>query len=196
MGTKIEDYLGGMHPRLIFLAISAQSALIGLFLVACGPKTSGPEAVVQQFYLELSDSGKTSGISGLPTETQMKRLRPVISLELDTLIETARHAQLHFLYAYPNEKPPWIEGNLFGSLFEGQHNFKLDEAAVKTSADGDTARVPVNLEYHDGKHTVRWTDEVVVVKYVEGWRVSDVRYKASWDFKPGSGLRDVLKSEL
>jgi hypothetical protein len=178
-----------MRPRLIFLAASAPvGALLGTLLLACSPKTSAPETAVRQFYSVLT----ADRISGLPSDAQMKTLRPLISLELDTLIETARHAQLHFIYAYPDEKPPWIEGNLFGSLFEGHHDFTVDEAMVC----GDTALVPVRLEYRGDKDTVRWNDEAVVVKYVEGWRVSDIRFKGAWDFKPGAGLRALLKDTL
>ena len=186
MPIKIEDYFGGMRPGLIFL-VSLASLTWGGFLGACAPRTPEPAEAARRFYSAITNER----ISGLPSEAQMKNQRPLMSLELDTLIETARHAQLHFIDAHPDEKPPWIEGNLFGSLFEGQQGFSLGKEVIR----GDTARIPVHLEYVESQDTVRWTDEAVVVRYAEGWRLSDIHFTAPWDFKPGSGLREVLKSE-
>ena len=187
MPLKIEDYFGGMRPGLIFVVSLACLAWSG-FIGACAPKSPEPAEAATQFYRVMV----TTQVRGLPSDVQMKILRPLMSLELDTLIETARHAQLHFIDAHPDEKPPWIEGNLFGSLFEGQKRFSLGEGVVR----GDTARIPVHLEYFENEDTVHWTDEAVVVKYAEGWRVSDIRFKAPWDFKPGGGLREILKSPI
>jgi hypothetical protein len=183
MVLKIEDYLGHMTARVLILA-----ALLGFFLVLVFAPNPGPEPATQKFYATVIDSR----IRGLPSEAQMKTLRPLMSLELDTLIETARHSQLHFIHAHPDEKPPWIEGNLFGSLFEGMRGFLLEPAVISR----DTARIPVNLAYLEKDSQVRWTDTAVLTR--EGsrkWRVSDIRFGAKWDFKPGPGLREVLKSD-
>jgi hypothetical protein len=166
------------------LSLLAALPLIGL-LAACSSPARDPEAAAQHFFEALLEAR----VRGLPTGEQMKILRPLMSAELDTLIETARHDQLHFMDENPGEKPPWIEGNLFGSLYEGQHAFALGSVSL----NDDTARIPVRLEYVGEEDTVRWIDEAVVVNYPEGWRVSDIRFQAPWAFKSGSGLREMLR---
>jgi hypothetical protein len=53
---------------------------------------------------------------GLPSESAMKTFAPIFTEELNEAIEQARRAQAAFIKKYPSDKPPWIEGNLFGSL--------------------------------------------------------------------------------
>ena len=96
-----------------------------------------------------------------------------------------------FIRANPGEKPPWIEGDLFSSLFEGPQSFELGQTSIVERH----AEVPITFtSVADGK-TTTWTDVVVLAKSSGAWKIWDVRYNATWDFKPGTNLRAVLGAQ-
>ena len=129
--------------------------------------------------------------SGLPTGEQMKTLAPLLSAELVKLIASARRTQEEFIRKHPDDKPPWIEGDLFASNFEGVSSFKLGTAAF----NADKASIPVYLEYRDGKDVMRWIDVVVLERANKRWRVWDIYMNAPWPFRSGPNLRAMLSSE-
>jgi hypothetical protein len=144
-------------------------------------------AVASEFYrtyLKLK-------ISGLPDEKQYKILEPLLSSDLLKLLRAAKQKQEEFIKEHPDEKPPWIEGDLFTSSFEGAHSFRLGRATVR----GDRARIPVHLEYRDSRDRVRWTDTIVLIRSGDGWRVWDILLNGQWEFKMGSSLRQILQAE-
>jgi hypothetical protein len=145
-----------------------------------------PEAFAGSFYqkyLELN-------IRGLPDERQLKALSPFLSEDLQRLFVKARAEQQQFIKKNPEEKPPWIEGDLFTSLFEGARSFKVGKAKKR----GNYVDVSVGFEYQEGGSTSRWNDELVLVRTKNGWRVHDVLLKGDWQFKGGSSLRQSLKA--
>ena len=79
--------------------------------------------------------------SGLPTAGQMKMFAPLMTNDLVAMIADARREQQGFIKENPDEKPPWIEGNLFASNYEGVSAFKLGEAVLHE----DKASIPVYL---------------------------------------------------
>lgn len=130
-------------------------------------------------------------VSGLPSDEQMKELSPFFTQDLLELFAAARQKHDRFVREHPDEKPPWGDGDLFTSLFEGAGEFKLGKPALK----GSRAEIPVKLAYHGGGSTSRWTDVLVLTKTANGWRVSDILLKGEWQFKSGDSLRNILKSE-
>lgn len=148
---------------------------------------SNPATVASQFYrayLKLK-------ISGLPDDKQYKVLEPLLSSDLQKLLQAAREKQEKFIKEHPDEKPPWADGAIFSSLFEGASGFRLGSATVR----GNRARVPVHLEYRDGKDRTRWTDTLVLIRSGDGWRVWDILLNGQWEFKMGSSLRQILQAE-
>ena len=129
-------------------------------------------------------------ILGLPNSEQMKALTPLITADLNDLFETARKTQAKFIQDHPDEKPPWADGDLFTSLFEGAQSFRLG----RPTANGDRAEVPVHLTYHQGGSTTRWSDVIVLVRDKKRWLVSDILLKGEWAFKSGDSLRKNLSS--
>jgi hypothetical protein len=127
-------------------------------------------------------------VSGLPDEKQRQVLKPLLAPELIEAIAAARREQEKAIKENPDEKPPWIEGNLFGSLFEGMHSFRLGREVI----NDDKASVPIYLEFREGKKVVRWIDVAVLVRIESRWAVWDIYYCGPWDFKPGSTLRQAL----
>lgn len=150
-------------------------------------ETSDAKTVADRFYktyLKLNPQG-------LPTEAQMKEFAPLLSSELNVLLVKALRGQQKFIKENPSEKPPWIEGNLFGSLFEGMHSFALGTPVT----NDDKASFPVTLEYREGTKSIHWID-VIALENVNGeWKVWDIFFAGPWDFKPGSSLRAAISSE-
>ena len=57
-------------------------------------------------------------------------------------------------------KPPWEDGDMFTSLFEGAQSFKVGKLR-KRAAYTD---VSISLEYKENGQAVRWVDTLVLVK--------------------------------
>ncbi len=143
-----------------------------------------PVQVVESFYgryLKL-------GVSGLPDRKQTETLTPFLSADLAKLLAMARGRQAAAIKAHPGDKPPWDDGDLFSSLFEGAQRFRVDQATVSDR----NATVPVHLENRTGDQTTRWTDTFVLTRAADGWRISDVKMGGDWAFKQGATLRKTL----
>ena len=162
-------------------------ALLLLVNAAQSAPPASPKDIAAQFY-RVCHKLK---ISGLPTVQQTKLLAPYLSQDLQQLIQSAREKQAKFIKEHPDEKPPWIEGDFFSSSFEGSHGFRVGTPVIT----GERAEVPLHLFYRDGKKLIRWSDTLVLTRTNKGWVVSDLLYKATWEFKPGTSLRSILKAE-
>lgn len=149
-----------------------------------GRAQRGPAATATSFYqkyLRLK-------VSGLPDDKQLRQLSPYFTADLMRLFEAARQAQDKFARENPDEKPPWADGDLFTSLFEGAQTFRIG----KPTTIGDRVEVPVHLSYSSEGATSRWTDVMVLVNTPAGWRIYDILMKGEWQFKNGESLRKIL----
>ena len=145
---------------------------------------SSPQEVAKQFYrtyLKLK-------MSGIPDEKQFRLLSPLLTPELGSLLKEAEQAQAEYAKKYPENKPPWTEGDLFSSVYEGATSFSLAKAKVR----GKYAEVPAHLEYNGSKPPARWTDILVLKHTPSGWRVDNVCPTGEGRFKNGGGLRQAL----
>lgn len=152
----------------------------------CAQSTSSPTRAAQQFYrtyLKLK-------IDGLPNDNQLKTLSPLLSSDLKDLFLAARKIQAEYMRDHPDEKPPWADGDLFSSLFEGAQSFRIGRALLR----GATAEVPVQLKYRQGGATTSWSDVLVLERIGKRWFVSDILMKGEWAFKSGTSLRSILSS--
>ncbi len=155
--------------------------------VAAQSSQSSPTRAAENFYrtyLKLK-------ILGLPNNKEMRVLSPLITPDLRELFEAARSTQAKFMQEHPDEKPPWGDGDLFSSLFEGAQSFRLGRPAVH----GGRTEVPVQLVYRQGGSTTRWSDVLVLVRSRNRWLVWDILLKGEWAFKNGESLRAVLSSD-
>lgn len=163
-------------------------ALAGVF---CGctstmPQTSNePALAASRFYGRLREYQ----VNGLPEGKASKALEPLMTPELAADFRAAKAEQAAFMKKNPDEKPPWIEGDLFSSLFEGFQWFTAGKARVK----GDRAEVPMQLRYSGSGDTVRWTDTLVLRRGEKGWLVDDVKYGGNWPFASHGTLKQALR---
>ncbi len=142
--------------------------------------------VAQQFYnLRLNvDDG------GLPDEQQLQMYRPYFSAALYHALQQAQKEQWANRVAYPDDKPDFIDGDLFSSLFEGISQAQVQEALTKTSY---TLILPVRLSYQQkGSEAAHWQDSVVMLKSGQCWKIDDIHYGGNWDFAPRGSLRALL----
>lgn len=146
-----------------------------------------PETAARVFYTEL----RRLGVSGLPDEAAWAKLQGFCSESLRVALDRAVKEQAEFMRKFPDEKPPWIEGDLFSSLFEGPRQFQVGKAKVQ----GEIAEVPVECSYTEGGETTKWTDVLILSKTGNAWLIDDVRYGGEWDFANSGTLKDALEPE-
>jgi hypothetical protein len=120
-------------------------------------------------------------VRGLPNEKEVKALSPFLSSDLQQLFKDARSKQEKYIREHPDDKPPWADGDLFTSLFEGANSFRIGAPRIKSGR----AEVPVHLAYRGGGATSRWSDLLVLTRTSAGWRVWDILLKGEWAFKSG-----------
>jgi hypothetical protein len=165
-------------------AVAAVLLPIGLFAVpAVALDATEPASVVKGFYtkyLELQPAG-------LPTAAQQKALAPYLSRRILGLMDAARAYQDQEAKAHPDDKPPFVDGCLFASLFEGPKAFKVGTAV----ADGQGFKVPVHFTY---EKDVAWDDEVVVAREDGRYVIDDVILGGAGQFNPPGRLSTNLAS--
>src|SRR5215813_10006441 len=103
-----------MRPLLVTLLSTA------LLLQSQASKSSAADTV-KRFY----NTYRAQKFSGLPDAAQLAKLAPYLSASLQTLIRAAQKEQDRCEKAAPDEKPPWVEGDMFTSNFEGFTWFQI-----------------------------------------------------------------------
>ena len=142
-----------------------------------------PESVVDAFY-----SAYLPGRSGgLPSGDELRRLQPFLSQRLYGLIVAALEHQEDWVKRNPpDEKPPFVDGDYFSSLFEGPGSFQVS----RTEAVPDGWHVHVHFKYGSAPD---WED-VIVVKQENGrYVIDDVLFSGAGEFNPPGRLSDRLK---
>lgn len=133
-----------------------------------------------------------AGVRGLPSNENMDGLAPLMTASMRAAVEKARVRQQAFIAAHPDEKPDFIEGSLFTSLFEGPTALESVSAVAKDNG----AVVEVGFVYAQaGAETFRWKDQALLRCEQGRWRLDDVRYGGDWDFASKGQLKQALESE-
>ena len=163
--------------------------LLALALVGCKP-TAGPSAsdVVKQFYA-ATINGK---VTGAPTAEQLATLSPYLSDTLRSLLAAARKRSDTEAAKAPNEKPSFVEGDLFSSLFEGPNAVEV----LPDSARGDQRVAPVKMTANDANPPVTWIDRAILVRRGDRYVIDDIEYGGTWDFANKGTLRATLVSGI
>jgi hypothetical protein len=152
---------------------------IVLALFAIATTAAEPAQVFLTAYKNLK-------FEGLPNKSQLKRLSPHLSAELQNAIKGAQAVQAHCMKKFPDEKPMWIEGDMFSSNFEGFTSFKV--------ASSNRAKAIIEFEYIENGQKVAWKDELVFAEEKGKLVIDDVRYGRSEGFTSGFG--NSLKKSL
>lgn len=160
---------------------------------------AAPEQVVADLYAALASLRP----SGAPTESQRATLAPMLSGGLAALLQRADAARAAARAAAPTEKPPFADGDLFSSLFEGPTAHAVGKAVSAADAPGGRLgdlRVPVTLTHVadaavGGKATT-WTDTVLLREENGRFVVADIVFGGDWHFANKGGLLSGLRAGL
>ncbi len=153
-----------------------------LGIPACD-STDTPAGIVCRFYR----SYLAMKPFGLPTPTERKTLDPMMSQRLRRALDLAGTTQMDYIRRHPGDKPPFVDGSLFTSLFEGARGFEI----ASVHADPDTGTiVTVRFEYDAA---TRWLDRVLVKRERERLVVEDVLFSGAGAFNPPGRLTERLR---
>ena len=131
---------------------------------------------------------------GLPLESQLPDLALFVTPELLDLFAAAMAGEDCYAKKNNYEGPPFIEGDLFSSLFEG------GTSATYQLVDQKADKATVEIEWtHDDKNIDPepsvWKDRVYLLKTGNGWLIADFAHLGTWEFmKKGNvsfGLREL-----
>jgi hypothetical protein len=172
----------------------ARAALFATLLLAASQVFAADEAkqAAAVFYRAYGELRNHGGLTGIPNEAQLKQLAPLLTPELRTMLSAALREQQRCVRQFPDDKPPWIEGDIFSSSFEGFTG--VIARASKPLLRGRS--VALRFTYAEGQHSVRWTDTLILVNDSGKWLVQDIYYHAKFAFASGFGsnLQASLKS--
>ena len=160
-------------------------------LAACGETEQEADATraAATFY-DIVLSERTGGV---PDVEMRARLRPVISPDLDSLLAQAAEAERRHAERVNNEEPPYLQGDIFSSLFEGATGYEISGCDEKSER---LIECEVQL-VHDAEEPVQWKDRVTLVSSGgNAWLVDDIAYGGGWDFAPKGNLKDMLRSVI
>ena len=164
-------------------------ALSALLLVGCdGTRAPAPSPVVQAFYAIRVGSSMT----GAPTAAELERIAPFLSDTLTALLKAARTLHDREAQQHPDDKPPFAEGDLFSSLFEGADSF----TTVPDSVAARNQRVVVMFMYKRGGKPYTWTDTVIIAKKKRHDVIDDIAYGGAGEFGNHGQLRATLERAL
>lgn len=143
-----------------------------------------PEAVVQSFYQTLLELHPV----GLPSPQEQARLAPRLTPGLLRLLDESRATRDDFARNHPGDKPPWTDGNLFSSLFEGPQDFEVVDS--RPMPDGNTL-VIVRLWYPPD---AEWQDSVVVARTARGIAIHEIVFSGAGPFNRPGRLSERLRA--
>ena len=142
-----------------------------------------PAATVTRFY----ERYVALKVDGLPSPAQQRELAPFLSRRLLRLLDDARAHQQKQAKAHPDEKPPWADGCLFASLFEGPKTAEVERSERKAA---EQWHVVVRFAHDEA----RWQDTVVVTREAGRTVIDDVLLGGAGAFNPSGRLSESLRS--
>ena len=123
---------------------------------------------------------------GLPTPAQQRVLAPYLTPALMGRIDDARRYQEEFEAEHPDEKPPFVDGSLFTSMYEGFDRFEIVRSEPDASGG---AKVIVRFEYKDAPP---WEDAVIVTREGDRYAIDDMVFSGAGAFNPAHRLTEAL----
>lgn len=164
--------------------------IANLLLLSVDPTPTS--TFVPQFYAAY----QKLHFSGLPNSKQLLALSPYLSPRLHELLRRAQAEQAKCIRKNPDDKGPWVEGDLFSSNFEGVTRVVLVSSDGKTNSDVLRQQLHVSFEYVENGQKVAWSDDLVLTRAsaTAAWLIDDVLYRGGQQF--GSGFGSSLRRSL
>lgn len=169
------------------------------FLPAAAQTTKAPDNDAAQVsdaannFLQSYSKLRKRGLSGIPDEKQLTQLERFFTPSLRSLFATALKEQRRCTKRFPTDKPPWIEGDIFSSSFEGFDSFVIEKSSIDDNAATLIIKYTIQPQGVDAANT-SWHDALLLKKIDALWRVDDMQYRG--DFAFGSGFGVSLRQSL
>lgn len=158
-------------------------------IAACkGKGPPAPSPVVVAFYSARIASHST----GAPTADELRQFAPFLSDTLTALLKAAAAMRDREATRAPDEKPPFVEGDLYSSLFEGPTSFVV----LRDSASARQNKSVVQFTNVSNGASVTWTDTVRLGKKGRFEVIEDIAYGGAGEFGNHGTLRTSLESAL
>jgi hypothetical protein len=151
----------------------------------------GAKDAAQNFYQKYQLMRASGKFSGIPNPAQLDKIGPFLTSQLRTLFLEAYKEQSRCKKLFPEDVPPWIDGDIFTSNTEGFTAF----IAQPSQALPAGREVTINFSFIDRKDTVKWSDNLVLKEVNGAWLVDNVFYHATFAYTSGFGahLQGALK---
>ncbi|KRB06166.1 DUF3828 domain-containing protein [Lysobacter sp. Root690] len=111
--------------------------------------------------------------SGLPVGEDLARYQPMLSRRLLALMAPAARERDRSIAQAPGAKPPYVDEDLFTSMYDGATTFKLGKRSVIAA---DRESFEIDFSYTEASGTSRWTDRVQMLREDGRWKLDDVEY--------------------
>jgi len=152
------------------------------------PSLDAPSPVVVAFFTARIASKTT----GAPSADVLRQFAPLLSDTLVALLHAAAVMEDRAIKLAPDEKPPFAEGDLYSSLFEGPTAFSLARDTVAARQ----RKVVVRFVRVDNGASYSWTDTVQLGKHDRYDVIDDIRYGGAGEFGNHGSLRASLEGAL
>lgn len=164
--------------------------LFSIIVISCSvasPKVDSPELIVK-YFLEWEarehPNGVYRGIRSL-------ELDAVLSPELQCLLDAAITANEVSKRLAPDEKPPFIEGNIFLPVAWER---PLSHSITASQLDGNRSSVEVSFQYEP--NGLQFTSKYWLSRQTGVWKIVDITLGGDCDFCQKGKLRDALYDTL
>lgn len=129
---------------------------------------------------------------GLPDESQLPELASFLAPELLSLFEAALRGEDCYARKNDYEGPPFVEGDLFSSLFEGGTSATYQ--LVSQEANTATFEIKWTNDSPVAESPFTWKDRVILVKSASGWLIADFGHLGTWEFMAKGNVSDILRA--
>lgn len=146
-----------------------------------------PNQIVLQF-LEWEGREHPNGVY---QSIRSQELDALLSTELQCLLDAAIAANNVSIRNAPDDKPPFIEGNIFLPVAWER---PLNHQIMASQLDGDRSSVEVSFQYEP--NGLRFTSKYWLSKETGVWKIIDISLGGDCDFCQNGNLRDALYDTL
>jgi hypothetical protein len=190
-----------MHHLLTVRSLALAACLLAasgfLAVVAQVPSGESDENLAKTAatdFLKNYGASRKAGLAGIPTQKQLTQLQRFFTTSLRASFAAALKEQQRCIRRFPSDKPPWIEGDIFSSNFEGFDTFAIESASI----DNESAMLLIKYlsKGAKGEPDTSWQDALFLKKIATKWLVDDMQYRGDFAFGSGFGvsLRQSLQS--
>jgi uncharacterized protein DUF3828 len=168
------------------MSILRRAVVLVVVLLALGvhAEAAAPATTVEDFYRTYIAHRP----AGLPDGADLERLKPYLSAQLYQLIVQAHAYSREWAKKHPDEKPPFVDGDHFTSVFEGPKSFEIAYVGRRRS------NAEVHVKFRGEPGTPEWTDVVVLKKESGRYVIDDVRFSGAGAFNPAGLLSVTLQA--